>query len=91
MLVYKQQIVSFFNQQVIEALLKVGSTAVGIRNRQGLTPLQISASRCQHQNLELMIKFIRSEDHNRQRLVDVLWMKTERGNETLLHLACRYN
>ena len=50
-------------------------------------------SRCQHQNLELMLKYVRCDDHEqhreRQNLVDHLSDKSTDSNETLLHLACR--
>lgn len=77
--------------QVVEALLKLGTTAVGTQNSAGFSPIQIAAAKCQLENLELLFKYIKScsDDPDRQRLVDSQWQKLAVSNETLLHLACR--
>ena len=75
---------------MVEALLKVGSTSIGTKNAMGRTPIQIAAQSCQFQNLELLIKFVRSfDDPEKQHLVDSLWQTLDRTSETILHLACR--
>jgi hypothetical protein len=47
--------------------------AIGIPNKIGYSPIQIAATKCQLQNLELFIKFVRScDDADRRKLVSLL-------------------